>query len=218
MSAASPTTSEAEIRPLILLVEDEVLVRATLANMLEASDFRVVPVANADEALQILTGMPDISAVVTDVKLASSSMDGFTLARQISEQRKIGVVVISGHATPQPSDLPPEVYFIAKPIHRATLVHLVRDVIDAVEQTKRSPQTANQSSAAGTSSSGFNLTPRQKQVLELLVEGRTNQEIAQALGLSENTVKVHLAAVFRNLGVSSRVEAVLAGMRSLAPK
>ncbi len=55
------------------------------------------------------------------------------------------------------------------------------------------------------------LTPRQRAVLELLVQGKSNRDIAAALDLAENTVKVHMAAVFRALGVSSRVEALLAG-------
>jgi DNA-binding CsgD family transcriptional regulator len=50
----------------------------------------------------------------------------------------------------------------------------------------------------------------------LLVASKTNREIAEAMGLSENTVKVHLAAIFRVLGVSSRTEALLAGLKRLS--
>jgi DNA-binding NarL/FixJ family response regulator len=59
------------------------------------------------------------------------------------------------------------------------------------------------------------LTPRQHEVLELLVQGKSNRDIAEVMGLSENTVKVHLAAIFRVLGVSSRTEALLAGLKQL---
>jgi DNA-binding NarL/FixJ family response regulator len=62
---------------------------------------------------------------------------------------------------------------------------------------------------------GWTLTPRQQQVLELLVQGKSNREIAEAMGLSENTVKVHLVTIYRVLGVSSRTEALLAGMKRL---
>jgi DNA-binding NarL/FixJ family response regulator len=57
------------------------------------------------------------------------------------------------------------------------------------------------------------LTSRQQEVLELLVQGKSNREIAEALGLSENTVKVHLVTIYRVLGVSSRNEALLAGLQ-----
>jgi DNA-binding CsgD family transcriptional regulator len=59
----------------------------------------------------------------------------------------------------------------------------------------------------------WGLTPRQYEVLALLMQGKSNPQIAEALGLSPNTVKVHLVAIFRVLGVSSRTEALLAGMR-----
>jgi DNA-binding CsgD family transcriptional regulator len=57
------------------------------------------------------------------------------------------------------------------------------------------------------------LTPRQHEVLALLMQGKSNRQIAEALGLSPNTVRVHLVTIFRVLGVSSRTEALLAGMR-----
>jgi DNA-binding CsgD family transcriptional regulator len=54
------------------------------------------------------------------------------------------------------------------------------------------------------------ITPRQQEVLALLVQGKSNREIAEVLGLSEHTVKVHNAAIFRVLGVTSRTEALVA--------
>jgi DNA-binding NarL/FixJ family response regulator len=57
------------------------------------------------------------------------------------------------------------------------------------------------------------LTPRQRDVLELLVQGKPNKEIASALKLSEGTVKVHMAAIFRRFGVNNRAAAVMACTR-----
>jgi DNA-binding NarL/FixJ family response regulator len=59
------------------------------------------------------------------------------------------------------------------------------------------------------------LTPRQRDVLELLVQGRSNKEIARELDLGEGTVKIHLAALFRNLGVRNRSMAAVAGAQLL---
>jgi DNA-binding NarL/FixJ family response regulator len=55
------------------------------------------------------------------------------------------------------------------------------------------------------------LTPRQTDVLELLVKGMSNKEIARSLGLSEGTVKVHISGVFRALGVTNRAAAGFVG-------
>jgi DNA-binding NarL/FixJ family response regulator len=57
------------------------------------------------------------------------------------------------------------------------------------------------------------LTPRQQDVLDLLVQGKTNKEIALALRLGEGTVKIHLAAIFRYFGVTNRAAAAVAGAR-----
>jgi len=60
---------------------------------------------------------------------------------------------------------------------------------------------------------GEPLTQRERQVLALLAEGAGNKEIAARLGISDHTVKYHLASVFGKLGVSTRTEAVTAGVR-----
>ena len=68
-------------------------------------------------------------------------------------------------------------------------------------------------SPAGPNGNGrrneFCLTQREHDILELLSEGRSNREIAQALFLSEKTVKAHLAAIFRKLGVTNRTQAAM---------
>ena len=60
------------------------------------------------------------------------------------------------------------------------------------------------------------LTPRQRDVLPLLAQGKSNKAIARDLGLSESTVKIHLAALFRNLGVTNRASAAVAATRFAA--
>lgn len=65
---------------------------------------------------------------------------------------------------------------------------------------------------------GVTLTTRQWDVLRLIVEGRSNKEIARALNLGEGTVKIHLAAVFRNLGVRNRSAAAVSGAALLSER
>ena len=60
------------------------------------------------------------------------------------------------------------------------------------------------------------LSPRQAEVLQLLVQGLSNKEIARALDLAVGTVKIHVAALFHKLGVTSRTAAAVAGARLLS--
>jgi DNA-binding CsgD family transcriptional regulator len=59
------------------------------------------------------------------------------------------------------------------------------------------------------------LPPRQRAVLELIIQGHSNKQIAKALGISEKTVKVHVCILFQKLGVGTRTSAAVAGMQLL---
>ena len=213
-----------DARPVVLLVEDEALVRLTLGEMLEDSGFRVLSVVSPEEALEVLGPVPNISALVTDVELSSRTMDGFELARLVGEEYGLPAVVLSGRAGPGLDDLTSGVYFMAKPVHQATLARLLRDVIEAHASSEQPalPRAPDPERPASPSPHDTNvdwgLTPRQHEVLALLMQGKSNQQIAEALGLSANTVKVHLLSIFRVLGVHSRTEALLAGMGRLSSK
>jgi DNA-binding NarL/FixJ family response regulator len=63
--------------------------------------------------------------------------------------------------------------------------------------------------------SEYNLTQRENDILALLSEGRSNRQIAQALFLSEKTVKAHLAAIFRKLGVTNRTQAAMVAVQQM---
>jgi DNA-binding NarL/FixJ family response regulator len=209
--------SHDDAQPFVLLVEDEVLVRITLTRIVEGGGFSVIAVASAEEALEVLDAVPEIKAVITDVNLSSSGINGFELARKIWSERRIGGIVVTGHASPEGHELPPGIHFLGKPLHRSTLIHLVRDAVNTSSQRlgtmdHQLPAGAEAGSGSGADQS---LTRRQHEVLALLVQGKANREIAQALDIAENTVKVHLAAIFRVLGVSSRTEALLVGSRRL---
>lgn len=60
---------------------------------------------------------------------------------------------------------------------------------------------------------GLSLSPRQRQAFDLVVAGRSNKEIARHLGLSEGTVKIHIAKLFEKLGVHHRGAVALAGAK-----
>ncbi|EIM26698.1 response regulator [Microvirga lotononidis] len=118
--------------PLILVVEDEVLVRMTLVDVLEDAGFRVIEAAHADQALTALKAVSDIQGVVTDVEMPRGSINGFELARKVrADWQEIGVLIASGRAAPKAGDLPDGALFIGKPVHPETLVHLVKTLLNS---------------------------------------------------------------------------------------
>lgn len=72
---------------------------------------------------------------------------------------------------------------------------------------------ADPTTAPSAATAGAPLTPRERQVLTLLADGLGNKTIAARLGISDHTVKAHVAAVFEKLGVSTRAEAAAVGLR-----
>jgi CheY-like chemotaxis protein len=122
--------------PVVLLVEDEPLVRLTQVDILREAEFWVVEAQDADEAFELLKTRPDISAVLTDVNMPGS-MDGFEFARLVRQGwPEVGVLVISGKMAPNPGDLPPHTDFLQKPIHADDLVAALRKVMMTTPQSR----------------------------------------------------------------------------------
>ena len=114
--------------PVVLLVEDEPLVRLTQVDILKEAEFWVVEAQDADEAFELLKTRPEINAVLTDVDMPGS-MDGFEFARLVRQGwPEVGVLVISGKTGPGPGDLPPNATFLHKPIMPDTLIAALQDV------------------------------------------------------------------------------------------
>jgi CheY-like chemotaxis protein len=132
--SADMTDPDPNRRPLILVVEDEGLVRMTLVDVLEDAGFKVIEAVHADEALQVLKAVSGIDAVVTDVEMPRGSINGFELARRVRRDRQeIGVLIASGRAAPKAGDLPEGALFIGKPIHPKTLVQLIKSLLNPIQ-------------------------------------------------------------------------------------
>ena len=95
--------SPQDARPVVLLVDDESLVRMFNADILNEAGFRVVEAVNAEEAWLLFQARPDVQLVLTDVE-TPSSMKGLELAKRVAELRPfVGVIIISGRARPSPA-------------------------------------------------------------------------------------------------------------------
>ena len=120
---------------MILLVEDEPLVRMTAADELEEAGFHVLEAANADVALKVLGVRSDeVQVLFTDVDMPGS-MDGLALAVQVHRRWPHVLLLISyGYARPRPDEIPDHGQFLPKPYGAATLVGHIHDLMRTVRQ------------------------------------------------------------------------------------
>jgi CheY-like chemotaxis protein len=115
-------------RPVVLIVEDELLLRIDAAEMIEKAGFDVVEAGNADEAIAILESRPDIHIVFTDIQMPGS-MDGLKLARFVRDRwPPIKLVATSGRVMIQDGDLPEDALFIGKPYTSSRISATLRDL------------------------------------------------------------------------------------------
>jgi CheY-like chemotaxis protein len=99
----------------VLVVEDESLIRLNAIDMIEEFGFEAIAAADADEAIRILESRSDIRLVFTDIQMPGS-MDGLRLARVVRNRwPPIALVVVSGQTQVLESDLPPGGRFLPKP-------------------------------------------------------------------------------------------------------
>ena len=112
-------------KPIIVIVEDEFLVRVFSVDIAEEAGFSVLTAADADEAISILRNRSDVSVVLTDIDLPGY-LDGLELA-QVIRQRwpSIAVVVTSGWMRPTDDELPERNHFVPKPYDFARLTRPV---------------------------------------------------------------------------------------------
>lgn len=200
----------------VLIVDDHTMVAEGMASILEDQpDLEVVGVAGsvADAHRLAVTEMPDV--VVMDYRLPDG--DGAEAARRIRAERpeaQVVMVTASGHDT-----------VLAAALEAGCAAFVTKDraadqVADAVRAAyagqatippdmlaRLLPRLQPQSRQVGA------LTAREREVLQLLAEGLSNQEIAERLFLSMSTVRNHVQNVLRKLDAHSRLEAVTIAVR-----
>jgi CheY-like chemotaxis protein len=115
-------------RPVVLIVEDEWLIRMNTMEALEAAGFEVVEAENADQAIAILTARTDINLVLTDVHMPGS-MDGLKLAHFVRNRwPPVKIIATSGRALPAEGDLPDGVRFVQKPYTGRQITAVLREL------------------------------------------------------------------------------------------
>jgi DNA-binding NtrC family response regulator len=115
--------------PVVLIVEDDVLIRMDAADLLLEAGYRVITQASADHALAVLTVRSDVDVLLTNINMAGS-LTGSALAR-IVDRRWPGLPVIatSGAGEPAPGELPDTAWFLPKPYQPSALLEAVRTAL-----------------------------------------------------------------------------------------
>jgi two-component system NarL family response regulator len=208
------TAPAAVARASVLVVDDHALVRTGVANIISHEpDLHVV--AEAANGLEAVQAFERYRPDVTLLDLRMPVMEGVEAVRQIRQRDPAArVIVLTTYDTDE--DITRALQagakaYVLKDISAHALIACIHDVLAG--KTYLAPAAAAKLAERVTQ---VQLTPRELAALRSMADGRTNKEIAVALGISERTVKTHMAHLFEKLGVTSRTEAVkIASRRGL---
>jgi two-component system response regulator FixJ len=193
------------------VVDDDDAVRRALAMLFRSAG---IPVEAHPSGLAFLEALPflredAVGCVLTDVRMPS--LDGLELLRRLKEggfRRPVLVMTAHGDVSTAVRAMKAgAVDFVEKPFEDDTLLA----AIDAALGTPQAAGPAGPAGPAGADDAAERvaaLSPREREVLDLLIAGKPNKHIARDLGLSPRTVEVHRARMMARLGVGSLAEAV----------
>lgn len=202
----------------LLIVDDHEVVRVGLKSMLQGTDIRIVAEAdNGTTALKLtIKHKPDL--VLLDVRMPEA--DGLNcLARIKLDLPNVPVVMFSGYDNPT---------YVARAVALGAAGYLSKsaskkEIIEAIHVAAKGEsiwtreELRRVTGALATPRVGIDievpLTKRENEVLKQLAFGLTNKEIAQALGISYETVKEHVQHILRKIGVSDRTQAAVWAVR-----
>jgi len=199
----------------ILVVDDHVLIREALRGLFRElrPEAAVLEAPNAAHAVALLAEQADIALILLDLSLPDR--DGLVLLAELRLRHPgIPVVVLSGSAdranVAQALDHG-AAGFIPKSAGREVMINALNLVFaGGVFIPPEILATVPNAATSQASSAELGLTDRQGDVLALMMQGKSNKAICRELDLAEPTVKNHVTAILKVLGVSNRTEAVLA--------
>lgn len=189
----------------VFLIDDDASVRRALTRLITSAGHQVRPFASAREYLDSGPHGGGPACLVLDVRLPGLS--GLDLQRELrTAKTPHPVIFITGHA-----DVPMSVKamkegavdFIPKPVRDEDLLRSIEQAMTRAER-----ESAERAEIEALQDRADRLTPREREVMALVVRGLLNKQIAFELGTAEKTVKVHRARVMQKMQVQSLAELV----------
>lgn len=212
-----------------LVADDHHLIREGLRYALEGAfdELSIVEATDGNQVLQGVAGNPDLDLILLDYFMPETN--GFALVSELCERYPdIPVIVLSGASDPA---LVHKLLdcgaagFLSKTTDHGVILEALQLVLAggvymppdlAPELAEALSDCTDCAPSGGTIATEHllkQLTQRQYEVLQLMARGKTNKDISRQLGISENTIKVHVTAILKVLGVSNRTQAVLVAQR-----
>ena len=189
--------------PIVFIVDDDRRICEALSALVSSFDLRVVTFGSAAE--YIAYPKPDVPAcLILDVELPD--INGLDLQSQTAKGNHPQIVFITGHG-----DIPTSVRaikagavdFLTKPIREADLMRAIHAAIAQDRDARR-----KRAELAELRQRYSSLTPREREVLPLIVSGLLNKQAASKLGISEVTIQIHRSKIMKKMGAGSLAELV----------
>jgi RNA polymerase sigma factor (sigma-70 family) len=188
-----------ELQELVFVIDDDASTRETLGSLIRSVGLRVQLFASAEEFLRCQRPDTD-SCLVLDIRLRG--MSGLDFQGKLADSDiSIPIIFITGHGDIQMSVRAMKagaIEFLTKPFRD-------QELLDAIQVALKKDRDSRQRSAevAQLETRFASLTPRERQVLPLVVSGLPNKQIAAELGISEATTKVHRSQLMRKMRAQS---------------
>ena len=195
--------------PTVFLLDDEPEMVKALTRLLRAKQFEVRGFTSVRAFLEA-GALPDTACLVLDVSMPE--LDGLELQQRLTHLGiLIPIIFLTGHG-----DIPMSVRaikagaadFLTKPVDAAALVRAVRAALQTAQNRRQTiAETAALAARLAT------LTPREREVMEHVVAGQLNKQIAADLGTGEQNIKLHRAHIMQKMAVESLADLVRAAER-----
>jgi FixJ family two-component response regulator len=198
-----------ESGPLVFVVDDDASVREAVESLLRSAGLRALSFGSAQEFLGSAP-FDAVACLVLDMFLPGTN--GLDLQRELAAHHPgLPIVFITGNGDIRMSVRAIKagaVEFLPKPFHDQDLLDAVQQALEGARLARQSREEARELEARFAA-----LTPRERQVLELVVKGLLNKQIAAELGIREVTVKIHRGQVMHKTGAGSVPELVRLAQR-----